>query len=114
MPEQTPAEELRELIREGHGLVKDIRTERRAVEQLLDGIPARVEASIKDTVERGLVALRETTKTAMDRSVAKVFAEFDRLQGLLTGTHPSHVRKGKPPLEDLIRAYAETKDDGHA
>jgi len=100
------AEELRELIREGHALLKDMRAERRAIEQLLDGIPARVDARIEERVKAGLEELGEQTKAAMDASVAKVGREFDRLEAILLGTDPASRRQGKPPLEELFRERA--------
>ncbi|MEU4578976.1 hypothetical protein [Nonomuraea sp. NPDC023979] len=101
------ADELRELIREGHGLLKDMRAERRAIEQLLDDIPAKVDARIEERVKAGLEVLGEQTKEAMDRAVAKVGREFDRLEAILTGTDPASRRQGKRPLEELFREHRE-------
>lgn len=109
MADHTDADELRELIREGHRLLKDLRTERKAVEQLLDDIPARVDGRIKEALGKGLEALGTATKQAMDASVAKVGREFDRLEAIFTGTDPTSRRKGKPPLEDLVRKHPEAK-----
>lgn len=107
MADQTAAEELRELIREGHGLLKDMRAEKRAIEQLLDGIPDKVNKRIEDAVRVGLETLGEKTREAMDASVAKVGREFDRLEAVFTGTERKMHRQGKPPLEDLIREHNE-------
>ncbi|MGR6922610.1 hypothetical protein ACU635_50865 [[Actinomadura] parvosata] len=105
-------EELRELIREGHALLKDMRAEKREIKQLLDGIPARVDARIEDQVKAGLETLGKETRAAMDASVAKVAAEFDRLEAILTGTDPASRRRGQRPLEDLIREHNE-RGGGH-
>lgn len=105
MADQTPAQELRELIREAHGLLKDMRVERRAIEQLLDGIPYKVDERIEHAVKVGLEKLGEKTRKAMDDSVAKVGREFDRLESIFTGTEPADRRAGKPPLEDLLRKH---------
>lgn len=109
MPDPNATEELRELIREAHGLLKDLRAERRAIEQLVDGIPAKVNNQIRDVVAKGLKDLGEQTKRAMDASVAKVAREFDRLEAVLTGTDPAARRKGKRPLEDVIREHPDAK-----
>lgn len=103
------AEELRTLIREAHELLKDIRTERRAIERLLDGIPATVDGRIQTALETGLTELGEATRKAMDASVAKVGREFDRLEAIFTGTEPVARRAGKPPLEDLLRNHPEAR-----
>jgi ABC-type transporter MlaC component len=112
MPDRAAAEELRDLIREAHSLLKDMRAEKREIKQLLDGIPARVDARIEDRVRTGLEVLGKETKKAMDASVAKVTAEFDRLESILTGTERTQRRQGKRPLEDLIREHVE-KGGGH-
>lgn len=108
MAERTPADEMRGLIREGHGLLKDMRAERRMIEQLLDGIPDKVNKRIEDAVRVGLETLGEKTREAMDASVAKVGREFDRLEAIFTGTERKMHRQGKPPLEDLIREHRES------
>lgn len=111
MAELTPAEELRELIREAHGLLKDLRAERRAITELLDGIPARVEAHIGEQLAAGLAGLGKALKKAMDDSVEKVSREFDRLEGFFLGTSPAARRAGKPSLEDLIQRGAPERGD---
>jgi ABC-type transporter MlaC component len=109
MAEQSPAEEMRGLVREAHGLLKDLRAERKAIEQLLNGIPAKVNKRIEDAVRVGLETLGKKTREAMDASVAKVFREFDRLEAAFTGTNPAARRAGKPPLEELIRNHTDAK-----
>lgn len=102
----TPAEEtaaLREAIREAHEVLKDLRAERRAVEQLLAGLEGRVqravEARVEEALKRDLEKLGEATDRAMRASVAKVEREFERLARIMTGRE----RPGQKPLEDLIR-----------
>lgn len=107
MPDLNPADEMRELIREAHSLLKDMRAERREIEQLLDGIPYKVDERIEAQLTTGLEKLGEETRKAMDASVAKVGREFDRLEAIFTGTDRKMRRQGKPPLEDLIRDHAE-------
>ena len=94
-------EALRAATREAHEALKDLRTERRAVQQLVDGIEGRVQravaALIETQVTEQLAALGKVTRKAMDDSVAKVHREFDRLERIFTGRDNSHE-----PLEDLI------------
>lgn len=105
-PEQILTD-LREACREAHGLLKDMRAERRAITELLDGIPARVDGRVEHAVKAGLEELGVQTRKAMDASVAKVGREFGRLEAIFTGTDPASRRAGKPPLEDLIRQASE-------
>ncbi len=109
---QQTAGELRELIREAHGLLKDLRTERRAVERLLDGIGDRVDTRIDDAVKTGLEQLGESTRQAMDNAVAKVGKEFERLERIFLGTDAESRRSGLVPLEDLFREAAAKRGAG--
>ncbi len=116
MPDRTPAEQaaedLRELVREAHGLLKDLRAERRAIVDLLDGIPAKVDDRIQEHLKAGLEELGKATKQAMTVSIEKVSREFDRLEAIFLGTDRESRRAGKPSVEDLIRrARTEREDD---
>ena len=100
---------LRAAVREAHGVLKDmrgvladLRQERRAVEQLLDGIPARVDERIERQVVEGLAELANKTDQAMRASVAKVISEFDRLAALFLGKDDEARGEGREPLETLI------------
>lgn len=96
-------EQLREAIREAHEVLKDLRTERRAVEQLVAGIERRVQRTvstlIEEAVKRDIAALAKVTEKAMRESVAKVGREFDRLERILTGRD----RPGQESLEEQFR-----------
>lgn len=111
MADRSEADELRDLIREGHALLKDMRAERRAIEQLLDGIPAKVDARIEERVKVGLEAFSEVTRKTIDAATERVFARFDQLADTLTGTDKAQRRQGKRPLEDLFRERAEKGAD---
>lgn len=105
----TAEDSLRAAVREAHGVLKDmrgvlaeLRQERRAVEHLLDGIPARVDERIERQVVEGLEALGRKTEQAMDASVAKVGREFDRLAAIFLGTDEKARSEGREPLEALV------------
>lgn len=100
---------LRDAIREAHGVLKDMRgvlaefrQERRAVEQLLDGLPARVDERIERQVVKGLAELATQTDKAMRASVAKVISEFDRLAELFLGKDEKTRGPGRESLEALV------------
>ena len=78
-----PAERLRELIREAHGVTKDLNREMKAVRR---AIPELTKETLEAAVERQLADLYGTTRQAMDHAVGKVQQEFDRLAALLLGT----------------------------
>jgi hypothetical protein len=103
----TPTEDveaLRAATREAHEVLKDLRAERRAITQLLDGIGRRVDDRIKAAVKDGLAALGIAVDDQMRKSVAKFTAEFDRLEAIVLGTDPKSRRTGRPPLAEVLRA----------
>lgn len=94
---------LRAATREAHEVLKDLRTERRAVEQLVAGIEGRIQRTVSDLIEaavkRDIASLAKVTEKAMRDSVAKVGREFDRLERILTGRD----RPGQESLEEQLR-----------
>jgi len=103
-------EALRAAIREAHEVLRDLRTERRALEQMVAGIQGRVRRAVEEVlkaeVEQQVAQLGDATERAMAKSVAKVQSEFDRLERIFTGQE----KPGQEPLEDLIRHYVATKE----
>jgi len=94
---------LREATREAHEALKDLRTERRAVEQLVAGIEGRVQRAVADLIEaqvaEQVAALGKVTEKAMADSVAKVGREFDRLAAIYLG----HGDEDRGTLEEQTR-----------
>ena len=76
---QPEIETLRALIREAHETLKDLRTERRAVEQLVAGIEGHVQRAVAGLIEaqvaEQVAALGKVTEKAMRDSVAKAGRE---------------------------------------
>jgi len=106
---------LRQATREAHEVLRDLRTERRAVQQMLDGIEGRVQRAVSDRMEeavtREVATLGEATERAMRASVAKVKREFDRLESIFTGREKG-AKHG--PIEDLIRRVASQEEPNAA
>jgi len=101
---------LRAATREAHEVLKDLRTERRAVEQLVAGIEGRVQRAVGNRIEREVAdqvaKLADETDKAMRASVAKVGREFDKLAELYTGGDGPD----RPSLVELTRRYVERRD----
>ncbi|MET7982540.1 hypothetical protein [Streptomyces sp. NPDC005281] len=96
-------DELRELIREAHGVLKDIRREKREARELL---PLLTDELFSDEVKKQLAALNKVTKQAMDDAVARVFKKFDELGAIVMGEDRISRRKGKPSIPSLVNARA--------
>lgn len=106
-------EDAREVIREAHGASRDLRQLVTETRQLIasgteEAMQEKLNAAVKESVD----ALGKSTGKAMREAVERVNQEFDDLAAILTGTDRQARRRGKLPLEDLIRVKAAL--DNHA
>lgn len=103
---ETAAASARELLAEVRGTLKDLKAARREMEEYLrTEVSALIKEELAHQVQMHVGALGEETRKAMDRAVAKVGREFDRLESVFLGTEKGG---GRPPLEDMMRARMET------
>lgn len=96
-------EQLREEIREAHGVLSDLRREIREAREL---VPLLTDDLFTAEVKNQLDQLAEVTAEAMQRSVAKITKNFDDLADTLMGKDRTSRRKGHVPLPDLFKAKA--------
>lgn len=102
--EQT-TEELRELIREAHGLLKDIRSEKKGIERLkAEGIAAwnRVSSEWNDAVDRLAFKMQSD---AMPKLMEKVELAIDLFWNQFAPTMTTYVRQC---VERLFTEFIET------
>lgn len=96
-------EQLREEIREAHGVLSDLRREIREAREL---VPLLTDDLFTAEVKKQVAQLAEVTDEAMRRSVSKVTKSFDDLADTLMGEDRASRRKGKVPLPELFKAKA--------
>ena len=97
-------ERLEKAIIDGRGLLKDLNHERKALKEFIDDeVSAQCVLSANAAIER----MTKTIQVEMDRSVAKVGAEFEELKNLYTGRTAD--RAGQPTMEDLT-SFAKVID----
>ncbi len=103
---------LRAAITEAHGLLKDIRTERREfdaaariVQTLLDRIGERAEeqvtAAIGKEIKTGLASYEGCIRQAIDVATERVNQRFDTLAAIMMGEE----RSDQESLADAIRTW---------
>ena len=100
-------QDCRELIREAHGVTKDLRAAMRDARAELrsmieDGVAARIEAE----VSHQLAALAQQTAEAIEHATTKVISEFDTFGEALLGKQTywekvSGRRSAKRPDQDV-------------
>jgi uncharacterized membrane protein len=95
--------QLREEIREAHGILKDLRREIKEAREL---IPLRTDELFTAEVKKQVDQLSKVTDEAMRRSVETVTKSFDDLAATFMGEDRASRRKGKVPLPDLFKARA--------
>jgi hypothetical protein len=104
--------ECRELLRQGHTLLKDLRVATREAETVTRQAAAGAVAErIEQEVAKQLAELGDLTRREMDRAVARVGRKFDELAKL----YMQGEGRGNVSLDELaaarqtIRIDAETK-----
>lgn len=102
-------DQLRAEIREAREVLKDLRGETKEARRLVPLLAAELfEAEVKKQVAQLGVA----TKKAMDESVARVIAKFDKLAALLMGE--DHSQRSKPSIPEMVTAIADSKEADRA
>jgi hypothetical protein len=109
--DELPAQllELRELITEGHKLMKDLTRVLKEARATRDELPGEVVAKIDTAVKTGLDEYSTALTDAIDKATAKVFRRFDQLAAICLGEDPQSVRTGVPTVPDLLRGYIKAK-----
>jgi hypothetical protein len=98
------ARECRAAVREAHEVIQGMREATRELNDAHQALKDYVADLVPGEVKRQLDKLEPATRAAMDASVAKVTAEFDRLEALLLGKE-----KGGPSLVAVAEAYAAAR-----
>lgn len=102
---------LHEEIREARGILKDLRYEIRAARELAEatrGLVAelaedKVAEHLQAEVTRQLATLGDQTREQMDKSTAKVIAEFDKLRNLLLGRERPANGRQQRSIPELLQ-----------
>lgn len=97
------AQECRAAVREAHEVIQGMREATRELNAARQALNDYVADLVPGEVQRQLDKLEPATRKAMDASVAKVTAEFDRLEALLLGKNRT---AGGPSLVAVVEAYA--------
>lgn len=97
------AQECRAAVREANEAIQGIREATRELNAARRALQDYVADLVPGEVKRQLDKLEPATRKAMDASVAKVTAEFDRLEALLLGKNRT---ADGPSLVAVVEAYA--------
>jgi type VI protein secretion system component VasK len=99
-------DEIREELRAGHELLKDLRAE---IKQAREIGPELVTTMLERQVEQELAKLAVATNEQMQLSVEKVNREFAKLADLLMGVTKEDSAGGLPTLPQIIRMAASQR-----
>lgn len=93
--------QVREVVREAHGAVRDLRQAMRDARGVLESLDA---SRIAPAVDAELRRMRATMQEATEEAVSLVFARFDQLTNLLlTGSKNGRGKAGVMNMEGVIR-----------
>lgn len=106
------AEDLRTLLREGHELLRDLRATVKEARPLAERLVEDVmQERLAAEVQRGLDEYATTIRDAMDKAVAKVGAEFERLAAIYLEGSKGRRRRGAAPLPGLAEASRRADEE---
>lgn len=104
---QTMAE-MREVIREAHGVQKDLaRTVKEAKDLTNKWLDETVNEAFTMIVASKIEELNIAIAQTGDRVTREIYDRFDLLSGILLGTDTKSIRDGNKNLYDLAKAYVE-------
>lgn len=92
-------QECRDLIAEAHGVLRDLKTEMKTAKELVKELVGGI---VSEELAVQVDALGDRIGDAMERSVAKVNAEFDKLSDTYMGREKDDPR---PSIEDLMLTH---------
>lgn len=98
-------DQVRAEIREAREVLKDLHSEIKEARRL---VPLLADELFEAEVRKQVAELAAATKKAMDASVDRVTAKFDRLAALLMGE--DHAQRGKPSIPEMVDAIATSKE----
>lgn len=102
--------ELRDLIRQAHEAVSDLRAVLREAKAVRDSLPAAAEKAVSEQINAeinaGLDSFGKALDKAIDSGTSAVFKRFDRIEKLLLGEDARSVRAGKPSIPQMLETIA--------
>lgn len=100
--------EMRELMKEAHGLQKDLKQTIREAKQLSSKfISEELTEAFTKVVAEKVGELNAAVDDTMEKSVKKVYDRFDVLAGILLGEDRESRKAGRPSLYELAKMYVE-------
>lgn len=98
-------DELKELVREAHGAVKDLRKAMEEAPRIVSLLTARrIEEQVGAEVQRGLDEYKANLTDAIEAATESVYQRFEAIANVLVG-------KGSFSLESLAMKYVEAQRD---
>lgn len=103
-------DELRDLIREANGTLKDIRQERKLIYDLMaKHLKEVINTVIMLQVEECFQEYKEELGRAIEEGVNAIYERFEIVSALCLGKDYDSTQKGLKPLEELVTRYMESR-----
>lgn len=102
-------DQVRAEIREAREVLKDLRAEIKEARTL---VPLLTDDLFEQEVRKQVAELGRVTEQAMDASVKRVIAKFDKLAKILMGEE--HSQRSKPSIPEIIDGIARAKEQHNA
>lgn len=101
--------ELREVIQEGHSLLKEFRKVNTEIDTKLKVIPAIVEDKIGNDIDAGLEDYKKTLREQVEVAKRRVDSQFNKtieLFDMLLAEDKASIKEGRIPIDVQLKAKA--------
>lgn len=96
--------DIREALTEGRSLLKDLKTERKAIEEFIDtGLEAQVRASAQAMLEE----VKQLTLRQIDDGQQMIRKHFEDLYLYILGFSSKNVRKGRDNIDSVLETLTK-------
>lgn len=109
-PPLDKVDELKEATRLANEVLKDLKAERKHVEELIAAIRPDTVKIIEESVSSALDGMSVSMKEGIDKSVKRIIARFDHLENLLLGGKTMD----RPALEEEVEAFVKKREEAYA
>lgn len=94
--------QLRELVREAHGVIKDLRLAIKEAKQIGSDLPDKVKDYLGQAVSDGLTEYASTLELAIKNADDAVTKRFDMLAAIYLDEDPMSIAEGKETIYDIV------------
>lgn len=104
---KTEVEVMRELIRESHEVIQEMKEQRRLLKVALESSHKEIDDHIlhhlNEAVVKAITEMSDATAKHIELATEKVYKRFDTIADALLGADRANIKAGRPSLEEVAK-----------